>query len=393
MTAATTPPQQRIRPATPAEAAEALRDTARDHPRVRIEGAGTAAGWGAPPPPADLVLDATGLTGITRYNPADMTVQVRAGTPLRELQRTLAEKGQRVAFDAARAGAGATAGGLIATADAGPAQQADGTLRDLVIGVTAVLADGGTVRSGGHVIKNVAGYDLAKLFHGSLGSLGLLAEVVLRLHPLPAATATARIRCAAADGAALAGRIMAAGLEPAAAERHDGHLLVRFEGGPGGVRARVRALAELAGEPPEVHRGDEEEALWRAAAATALGEPGDTVLRLGALPARGGPLLAAVERSAAHRGLGVETAGSVGVGVHTVRVRTGRPEARALFLADVRAAAAEQAAAVTVRRRDGLPERTDMWGPPPPTAALLRAVKDRFDPEGRFGPGRLAPWL
>src|SRR5690606_36505919 len=120
------------------------------------------------------------------------------------------------------------------------------------------------------------------------GSLGLLAEVVLRLHPLPAATATARIRCAAADGAALAGRIMAAGLEPAAAERHDGHLLVRFEGGPGGVRARVRALAELAGEPPEVHRGDEEEALWRGAAAPAPRAPRDPARRPGARPRPGG---------------------------------------------------------------------------------------------------------
>ena len=101
-----------------------------------------------------------------------MTVAVRAGTPLRELAEELAPHGQHVAFDAARVAEGATVGGLFATADSGPGALVHGSLRDLVIGVTMVLADGTVARSGGHVIKNVAGYDLAKLLHGSYGTLG-----------------------------------------------------------------------------------------------------------------------------------------------------------------------------------------------------------------------------
>ena len=136
---------------------------------IRITGAGTAADWAGRPRAVHTVLDTTGLTGVITHNPGDMTVAVRAGTPLRELAAELAPHGQHVAFDAARVAAGATVGGLFATADSGPCALVYGSLRDLVIGVTVVLADGTVARSGGHVIKNVAGYDVAKVLHGSYG--------------------------------------------------------------------------------------------------------------------------------------------------------------------------------------------------------------------------------
>lgn len=380
-------------PATPAELRTVLADTAAGHPGVRIAGAGTAAEWGAPPVPADLVLDTRALRGIVRYNPADMTVAVRAGTPLSHLRSELAAQGQRIAFDAPRADVGATVGGLIATADAGPAQQAYGTLRDLVIGVTIVLGDGTVARSGGHVIKNVAGYDLAKLFHGSLGTLGVLAEVVLRLHPLPRARATLRLTGTAADAVALSRRVIAGALEPAALEWCRNHLLVRFEGGQEGVEDRLAAAARLAGAPGDVLRGEEEAAAWRPVHEVALGRPGDTVLRIGTLPGRGAETIEAVGALAARCAVEADATSSVGVGAHTVRLHKGEPTARARFLTALRAEAAGLDAPVTVRRRDGLPDGTDVWGPPPPTVALMRAVKQQFDPADRFGAGRLAPWL
>ena len=156
-----------------------------------VAGAGTAAGWAGALQPVDAVLDLRALTGVIAHNPGDMTVSVRAGTPLRELNAELADHGQHVAFDAARVADGATVGGLLATADAGPDALVHGSLRDLVIGTTLVLADGTVARNGGHVIKNVAGYDLAKLVHGSYGTLAVVAEVVLRLHPLPRAVGDA----------------------------------------------------------------------------------------------------------------------------------------------------------------------------------------------------------
>ncbi|MFF4792903.1 FAD-binding oxidoreductase [Streptomyces sp. NPDC001276] len=380
-------------PATPAELQTVLADTTASHPKVRITGAGTAVEWGAQPLPTDLVLDTRALCGIVRYNPADMTVAVRAGTPLSHLRRELAAKGQRVAFDAPRAEVGATIGGLIATADAGPAQQAYGTLRDLVIGMTIVLADGTVARSGGHVIKNVAGYDLAKLFQGSLGTLGVVAEVVLRLHPLSRAGATLRLTRTATDAVALGRRVIAGALEPAALEWCRDQLLVRFEGGRGGVDDRLAAVARLAGEPGDVLRGEEESVAWQLVHEVALGRPGDTVLRIGTLPGQGGRIIEVVEALAARCAVEADATTSIGVGAHTVRLCMGDPAARARFLTSLRAEAAGLDALVTVRRRDGLPDGTDVWGPPPPTVPLMRAIKQQFDPADRFGAGRLAPWL
>ena len=216
---------------------------------LAVAGAGTAAGWAGALHPVDAVLDLRALTGVIAHNPGDMTVSVRAGMPLRELNAELASHGQHVAFDAARVAGGATVGGLLATGDAGPAALVYGSLRDLVIGTTLVLADGTVARNGGHVIKNVAGYDLAKVVHGSYGTLGVVAEVVLRLHPLPRAMATLVLPCTLDEAAGHAARILGGPYEPAALEwvSDPGALLVRVEGTEAALPARVERLRELLG--------------------------------------------------------------------------------------------------------------------------------------------------
>jgi glycolate oxidase FAD binding subunit len=216
---------------------------------LAVAGAGTAAGWAGALGPVDAVLDLRALTGVIAHNPADMTVSVRAGTPLRELNAELAGHGQHVAYDASRVADGATVGGLLATGDAGPAALVYGSLRDLVIGTTLVLADGTVARSGGHVIKNVAGYDLAKLVHGSYGTLAVVAEVVLRLHPLPRAAATLLVPCTLDEAGEHAARILGGPYEPAALEwvSDPGALLVRVEGTEAALPERLERLRELLG--------------------------------------------------------------------------------------------------------------------------------------------------
>src|SRR6201999_290939 len=177
-----------------------LRAAVLDHTGpLLVTGAGTASDWAGTPEPGATVLSTTALTGVISHNPGDMTVEVRAGTPLAALQEILGEHGQRVAFDAARVARGATLGGLFATGDTGPLALTYGSLRDLVIGATVVLADGTVARSGGHVIKNVAGYDLTKLLHGAQGTLGVVAELILRLPPTPVATASVALPVPPAD--------------------------------------------------------------------------------------------------------------------------------------------------------------------------------------------------
>jgi len=380
----------RLRPADLAGVREALCDTTGT---LAVAGAATATRWAGRLAPVDAVLDTTALSGVIVHNPGDMTVAVRAGTPLRELAEQLAPHGQHVALDAARVARGATVGGLVATGDAGPGALAHGTLRDLVIGATVVLADGMVARSGGHVIKNVAGYDLTKLLHGSYGTLAVLAEIVLRLHPLPRRSRTLTLACTLPEAAERAGAILAGPLAPTALEwcgpgspdtaGGPGQLLVRLDGTPGALTARVDRLRALLG--PSAQPGEEVagapalggEGPWQGHGALVEAGPGQTVLRIGVRPSRLVGLLTAVPATSVTAGLGT--------GVATVT------------LPDAAVAAAHEAvhAAGGTSVLRGRPDGSDApaWGPPPSAVGVLRAVKRAFDPAGRLGPGRLSPWL
>jgi glycolate oxidase FAD binding subunit len=306
-------------------------------------------------------------------------VSVRAGTPLRALQDELAPHGQHVSLDAARIADGATLGGLVATGDAGPAALVRGSLRDLVIGVTVVLADGTVARSGGHVIKNVAGYDLAKLLHGSHGTLAVLAEVVLRLHPLPQRTATLAVDAPLADAAELAAACWPGRSSPR-----------RWSGRP---TARCWC-ASRAPRPPWTPA-------WSACATRWAAPPGRTSRTAGrATRGCGTPSSPAGRRRTPCCGSGCGPRGcpalvgelapvaatvGLGTGVATLSLP---PDA----VADAHAAVHAAGGVSQLRYR---PPGADVpaWGPPPSAVGVLRAVKHELDPDGRFGPGRLSPWL
>jgi glycolate oxidase FAD binding subunit len=355
---------------------------------VHVRGAGTAAGWAEPLRPAPVVVDTTRLTGVLSYNPADMTVEVRAGTPLADLQRELAGNGQRLAFDAARVRRGATVGGLIATADSGPLALAYGSLRDLVIGATIVLADGTVARTGGHVIKNVAGYDLAKLLHGSYGNLALLAEVVLRLHPVPGGSVTVRLPCSLAEAARHAADLARTALEPVAAEWcgtgvAEGDLLVRLEGTAEGTERRAHAVAELLGGDAGVVHGDEADAAWdRHAELVDPVAPGEGAsLRVGCRPSRLPGVLAGFGPHCSAVTAGLLT------GIATVTL-----PAEATVISDAHAAVTAAGGTSVLRHH---PEAADLpaWGQVPSAVTVLRALKQELDPDGRFAPGRFGSWL
>jgi glycolate oxidase FAD binding subunit len=346
---------------------------------IGIAGAGTAADWAGTLHPVDAVLDTTALSGVIVHNPGDMTVAVHAGTPLAALQEELSAHGQHVALDAARVADGATVGGLIATGDAGPSALVFGSLRDLVIGVTLVLADGTVARSGGHVIKNVAGYDLAKLVHGSYGTLAVLAEVVLRLHPVPERRATLAVPSTLADAGELAAAVLGGPYEPAAMEwvstGAGGTLLTRLDGTEAAMEARLGRLRRVL--PGATLTASATSADWAQHATAVRGGPDDAVLRIGARPSRLPVVLAALPTRTITAGLGT--------GVATVT----------LDPADVAAAHEAVAAAggTSVLRYRPAGASAPAWGPPPSALGVLRAVKQSLDPDGRLGPGRFDPWM
>ena len=222
-------------PETVEEAAALLADASRDGTRVSIERAGGA-----------IELSTRRLDRVLEHEAGDLTATVEAGIRLSQLGAALAEHGQMLALDPP---GDPTVGACIAGNLSGPRRHRYGTARDLVLGLTVVLPGGLTASSGGKVVKNVAGYDLGKLFCGSRGTLGLIARVSLRLHPRPRAekTLVTEVR-SAADAERLAGELRRSTLQPSALDLlWPGRLALRFEGNDAAVAAQAAAATRLVG--------------------------------------------------------------------------------------------------------------------------------------------------
>jgi glycolate oxidase FAD binding subunit len=187
-------PQVVVRPADEREVASIVKLANDMRLAVIPRGGGTKNSWGNEPSGADVVVSLERLNQIEEHAWADLTVTVQAGCTVRDLQQALARHGQRLALDALWSER-ATVGGVLSTNDSGALRLRFGGLRDLVIGVTLALADGTLAKSGGKVVKNVAGYDLPKLVTGAFGTLGVITRAVFRLHPMPRASRTISIAC------------------------------------------------------------------------------------------------------------------------------------------------------------------------------------------------------
>jgi glycolate oxidase FAD binding subunit len=186
-------PQVVVRPATEQELVAVLRLANEAGLAVSPRGGGTKMKWGDQPKQADVILSLERLNRVIEHAWADLTVTVEAGCTLRALQQTLAKHGQRLALDALWPEQ-ATVGGVLSTNDSGVLRLRFGGLRDFVIGMTVALADGTLAKSGGKVVKNVAGYDLPKLMTGAFGTLGVITRAVFRLHPVAVQSRSFTIR-------------------------------------------------------------------------------------------------------------------------------------------------------------------------------------------------------
>ena len=216
-----------MRPASIEEASALLTAAARDGRRVRIG--------------ANLHTEA--LDRVLEHEAGDLTCTVEAGIRLSALQTTLARAGQRLSLDPP---GDPTIGACLAGRLSGPLSHRYGTPRDLVLGVTLVLGDGTVASSGGKVVKNVAGYDLGKLVCGSEGRLGLIARVALRLHPLPAASATLVVETD--DPSGVVRELRRSHLQASAVDvLHPGHVAVLFEGREAAVEAQLETTRTLVG--------------------------------------------------------------------------------------------------------------------------------------------------
>ncbi|GAB3162542.1 hypothetical protein GCM10027059_15560 [Myceligenerans halotolerans] len=243
------------RPTTAHGVAAVLREATSQGLATVARGAGTALDWAAPPERADLILDLTALDRLVEHGAGDLVTVAEAGLPVAALLETVGDAGQELVVDLPprRLGAGSTVGGALATGASGPRRLQRGALRDLVLGATVVLADGTVASSGGKVVKNVAGYDLAKLMTGSYGTLGVIVRAAFRLHPVRPARRWVVATGPLPDVAARAREVVVSQLAPAAVEidrsagSDEATVAVLLEGQETAVVQRAREAAALTG--------------------------------------------------------------------------------------------------------------------------------------------------
>jgi glycolate oxidase FAD binding subunit len=374
-------------PSSAEDAAELLRACAGEGVAVRIAGGATKP-WGHPGDDCGVLLQTSALDAIVEHNAGDLTAVLQAGVSLRALDEQLAQAGQMFALDPPLGPAdAATVGGAIAAGDSGPLRHRHGAARDLVLGVTVALSDGSVAQAGGRVIKNVAGYDLAKLFSGSFGTLGLITQVAVRLHPRPRARATAT---GATDDPA---RLQQAALAMAASSLEAQALDVRWEAGEGLVLARFAGIAAaeqaaaaerlLAGIGVHAEIVDDDEPLWDAQrAAQRSASPGEgAVVRVSGRPTQ------LRDACAAAGAAGATLAGRAALGLWWIALAPAAPGELVSAVARLRDAL-RPSPCVVLDAPPPVRANLDPWDQAETAAlVLMRRVKQRFDPTATCNPG------
>jgi len=352
-------------------------------------GGGTKLAWGNPPKRADLVVSTARLNRVLEHAWADLTVTVEAGCTLQTLQEKLAEHGQRLALDGLWPKR-ATIGGLLSTNDSGVLRLRFGALRDLIIGVTLALANGTLASSGGKVVKNVAGYDLPKLATGSLGTLHVITRVVFRLHPLPHSVRTLSFSAANAEGAqrqVLA--IQDSKLAHTALQvrgESAGQILadILFEATEAGLAAQESQLRTLLRESA-VQKSEKgvwsaREDLWQAAFENAA------IAKLSVLPSTIAKTLRLIEEIANARKVQFQYVVQA-TGLGALRLDGEMSSLKAVVERVRNELESGGGSLVVLNRPSGL-EALDAWGSAGHAIALMRSLKQQFDPKATLNPGR-----
>jgi glycolate oxidase FAD binding subunit len=383
-------PKLVVEPGNEKELAEVLRVANEAGLAVVPRGGGTKLGWGNPPSRADLILSTARLNQIVEHAWADLTVTVEAGCTIHKLQEALSQHGQRLALDPLWA-AKATIGGVLSTNDSGPLRLRFGALRDLIIGVTLALPDGTLARSGGKVVKNVAGYDLPKLATGALGTLGVITRAVFRLHPLPRKSRSFAVPAANAEEAqrfmhaVQDSKLAHTSLQSQFSDQTSPVSHILFEGTEAGLAAQekqLRILSGLAGisEAPSSAWNARQE-LW------VFSQLENTAIaKICILPANLWLTMEMLRRTAhAHHLQWRALVYATGIGWLCLE---GPPGPLRDALQSLRADLERQCGSVVALHRPEKMPAFDTWGNTGDALRLMKSVKHQLDPISTLNPGR-----
>lgn len=355
-------------------------------------GGGTAMILGNPPRSLDVVIKTTQLNRLIDHDHANLTATVQSGIALVTLQAALAPHKQFVPFDPPLPER-STVGGVVAANLNGPRRSSYGSVRDMVIGMKVILASGETVKAGGKVVKNVAGYDMCKLFTGSLGTLGIIVEVTLRVAPLPAHSATIIATGTVAKAMECASQLMRAKLLPTAVYLHNSNgaaswqVAVSFDGFAKTVARQTNELTEMAqrlGLKQEIVDGEKQQ-YWRAIADLPVSQERLTyrlTVPRGALMRTISTILDWQKASQAPAICADVATGTLWLAVPA------NQETVDLFPRLIALAQEQRGHAIIFAAPSPQKIAIDVWGQTTPAHAFMRKIKQEFDPMGQLNPGR-----
>ena len=378
-------------PATPEQLAVALGICREAQAAIIPWGGGTAMAIGNPPQRADVILKTHQLNRIIDHDHANLTVTVQSGLTLHALQAVLAKQKQFAPFDAPLPER-STLGGIVAANLNGPRRGSWGSVRDLVIGTKVVLGTGEQIKAGGKVVKNVAGYDMCKLFTGSLGTLGIFTELTVRVAPIPEHGATGVAWGTLEQAEQLAGAITNSKLLPAAvfvrsnAVEHNWRLMVSFEGFTESVTRQLCELGSMAqqrGMHTEALGAEDGQRLWQELRDLPLAA-GRLIYRL-TVPRKSLAQLIRVIQSARPGAPAIVAdmvMGTIWIVGAANQTFTGE------FSRLIGLAQQQRGHAVMFAAPAQLKQGVEVWGPAPPALALMREIKQQFDPQAILNPGR-----
>ena len=379
-------PQMIAEPGTAEDLARALRWAHEAGIKVAPRGHGSKLGWGNPPAACDLVLSTARLNRVLAHAWADMTVIVEAGCTVADLQKTLAQHGQRLALDPLWPER-ATIGGILSTNDSGSLRVRYGSLRDLIIGITVALPDGTLAMSGGRVVKNVAGYDLMKLFTGALGTLGVIVQAIFRLHPLPRESRSLTFSGTPESLNQLLLAIQASKLTSTGmqlrAQPGSAQLDVRFDGTAAGIEAQIKQITQIAGSNTPSEAAPK---TWTAHQTIWEGDDPALVAKFSVLPSQLAATCALVERAAGQSLAWKTVVQSVGAGY--ARLQGPEPALRTALPTLFNEFAKMDSTIVALGCTPAVKRGIDVWGPASDAQPLMVRIKQRFDPDGTLNPGR-----
>ncbi len=408
-------PQLAVLPATIEDVAAIMNFASERHLAVLPVGSGSDLGLGQPPERYDLALCTARLNTLLEHEAADLTCSVQAGMPLADLQQRLASKGQFLALDPPNSER-ATIGGILAANASGPQRLRYGSARDLVIGLRVVLGDGTIARSGGKVVKNVAGYDLNKLYIGSRGTLGVIVEANFKLIPRPEHEETLLVAFEHPSAAMeTVSDLLSSVVTPTAIELLDPAaqgalpeqaiqalpgpaflLAISFSGGAQAVSrqlADTRAIATRhSGSPRGLLEGEAHEHFWAAVRAQ---QTGPVVCKVSLLINDIVPFLSHAQAICQEQQLEPGAIAHAGSGVIYLQLRpSDATEHLAIAIGQLRALAERNRGRLVITHAPmALKAQVNVWGDPRPDSRLMATLKQKFDPNNTLVKGRFVGGL